>query len=73
MVTFGILHVDVLGAVVGWKWITVGCLGVIVFWAVLMLFIPENFKQNFSINMLNPKNFTSTSRKFVGLLFCASL
>ena len=41
MVTFGILHVDVLGAVVGWKWITVGCLGVIVFWAVLMLFIPE--------------------------------
>ena len=41
MVTFGILHVDVIGCFLGWKWITVGCLAVIVLWAILMLFIPE--------------------------------
>ena len=41
MVTFGILHVDIIGTFLGWKWITVGCMAIIVFWAVLMLFIPE--------------------------------
>ena len=41
MVTFGILHVDIIGTFLGWKWITVGCMAIIVVWAVLMLFIPE--------------------------------
>ena len=41
MVTFGILHVDVIGKFYGWIWITVGCMAIIVVWAILMLFIPE--------------------------------
>ena len=32
---------DVIGWKLGWKWITVGCLAVVVLWAILMLFIPE--------------------------------
>ena len=41
MVTFGILHVSVIGKFLGWRWITVGCIAIIVVWTILMLFIPE--------------------------------
>ena len=41
MVTFGILHVSVIGKFLGFRWITVGCIAVIVVWTILMLFIPE--------------------------------
>ena len=42
MVTFGVLHVDVIGKFLGWKWITVACIAIVVLWAILMLFIPES-------------------------------
>ena len=41
MVTVGILYVAVIGTFVGWKWITVACIAIIVAWAFFMLFIPE--------------------------------
>ena len=41
MVTVGVLYVYVIGACVGWRWITVSCIAVIVIWSFLMLFVPE--------------------------------
>ena len=41
MVTVGILYVAVIGTFVGWKWITVACIAVIILWAFLMPFVPE--------------------------------
>ena len=41
MVTIGVLYVYVIGTFIGWRWITVSCIAVVVVWSILMLFIPE--------------------------------
>ena len=42
MVTFGVLFVDVLGALTTWRWMSVACIGVCLLWAFLMLLSPES-------------------------------
>lgn len=41
MVTVGVLYVDVTGSLMGWRWISVSCIAVVLLWSFLMLFIPE--------------------------------
>lgn len=42
MVTIGVLYVDIVGAFLSWRWISVACLGLVFIWSVLLLYIPES-------------------------------
>jgi MFS family permease len=42
MVTIGVLYVDIVGAFVSWRWISVACVGMTLIWSVMLLFIPES-------------------------------
>jgi hypothetical protein len=42
MVTIGVLYVDIVGAFVNWRWISVACVALTLLWSVLLIFIPES-------------------------------
>ena len=56
MVTIGVLYVDIVGAFVNWRWISVACVGLTLIWSVLLLFIPES-----------PGNYFSKQRKIINI------
>ncbi len=57
--TIGVLYVDVIGAFLNWRWISVACLGLVFVWSLLLLYIPESpgtpnlsiFSNNMIINV----------------------